>query len=51
MWKVVGVGGVVREGCLEEEDVSSSFEDKQETGGEGLIQIKVTIWAQAWKEG
>lgn len=45
------MSGVVREGCLEEEDVSSSFEDKQETGGEGLIQVKVTIGAQTWKEG
>lgn len=29
-WKVVDVGGGVREGCPEEEGTSSSFQDKQE---------------------
>lgn len=34
-WKVVGVGRVVREGCMEREGVSSSLEDMQKLGGGG----------------
>lgn len=32
-WKVVGVGGVVREGCLERKGMSSSFEDLEQMAG------------------
>lgn len=58
--KVVGVGGVVRGGCLEGEGMRSSFEDKQEMG-EGMTsdeshnmgtgiggRMSIVCWQQRW---
>lgn len=44
------MGGVVRTGCMEEEDLSSSFKDKQEWRVRG-VQMGATACTHLWRKG